>query len=177
MNHPKEAQSILRALIGINILLVMLVAFLFVQTREQAAEAPTSVESVEVVATRESSERTDALAFALAWSPNAKLSKLEKTDAGQVFTFVDAEKKGIAYVVTGAPGAWMGEEVAWYGEGGVAPERLLTSEQAIQKVLQIPGYETVTILGAELVYGPSGEAWYWGVRTERGVVTVNAKLE
>lgn len=59
-------------------------------------------------------------------------------------------------------------------EGGELPADIISSEEAIAKVRKIKGYENEKIESVEMIYGPDGQQWFWGVKTGRGVISIKA---
>ena len=116
-----------------------------------------------------------ALAEAVIWDEKSALAKSTETDFGWSYIFVTETKKDRGYRVEIANGKVVSsEEGAYSGLGGALPSDLVTKEEAIAKVQAIPGYENAQISGIEMIYGPDGKQWYWGVKTERGTVSIKA---
>src|SRR3989344_1133807 len=67
------------------------------------------------------------------------------------------------------------EEILFTGVGGELPESIISSKEAISRARQIKGYEDAEIISVEMIYGPDGKQWYWGVKTSKGVITINAR--
>lgn len=67
------------------------------------------------------------------------------------------------------------EEIPYAGFAADFPADIMTPEDAIAEVHRIKGYENVSVLGIEAVYGPAEHAWYWAIRTPRAVISVEAK--
>lgn len=123
-----------------------------------------------------------ALPRAREWDIKAELSFLKavtsetgRADSWQLI-FVSPQKKGRGFqievkerIVTSAA------EISYSGFAADFPLDIISQEEAIRRVRQISGYENEPVLGIEAVYGPAEKAWYWAVRTPKGVVTVEAK--
>jgi len=113
---------------------------------------------------------------AVNWSRMASLSKVEQLEARWNFIFISAEKKNLGFEVVVQDGAVLStSEVAYVGTGGNYAENNLTREQAIKEMRAIKGYENEPVLSAEMIYGPDGQQWYWGLKTNKGVVTIPSK--
>ncbi len=68
------------------------------------------------------------------------------------------------------------EEISYVGNGEEFPaETIITEERAVEMVKKMPGYENAEILGVDAVYGQGTKTWYWGVKTDKGVVSIEAK--
>jgi hypothetical protein len=145
----------------------------------QRAAIPASPERV-------SAADVSAIAFASAqiWSSDALLAYMNSGAVEQIggraetweFIFVASSKKGKGYRVTILGHAITHkEEINYQGQGAPLPPSMLPEEEAIKRVRAMPGFEDVDILGVEAVHGPSGTVWYWGVKTSKGVVSVEAK--
>lgn len=124
-----------------------------------------------------------ALSEAKKWHPDAALASLtssEETAVGRadhwklIFTSQLAKKKGLLVLVADKM-VVSTQEVPYVGFAADFPTDIISEEEAIARVHQMKGYENEKILGIETVYGPAEKAWYWGVRTAKGVVTVEAK--
>ncbi len=125
-----------------------------------------------------------ALAAAKTWSPDALLAYVNSGAVEQLggraaqweFIFVASSKKGKGYRVTITDHTITHqEEISYQGKGAPLPPSMLPEDIAIKRVRAMPGFEHVDILGVEAVHGPSGAVWYWGVKTSKGVVSVEAK--
>jgi hypothetical protein len=143
---------------------------------EQARPSKKLMTSIDAYALAESKAkewRTDAV---LAAQNSAPAQTSTDGQAGEwELIFVSDAKKGIGYKVTIADkSVRSAEEIPFYGQGGVPPADSLTAEQAIEKVLKIKGYENEKIISVEMIYGPDGSQWYWGVKTAKGTVTIKA---
>lgn len=158
--------------------LIMIAAMGWLVWERQSTPPKRMDATVEDVAAVEQDRVDLALASARVWSADAVLAKIssggESPDTWE-YVFSSASKKGKLFLVT-----IMGGTVASTGEtvgvvsGGAVPENLISSEEAIAKARMIPGYENVQIVGVEMIYGPDGMQWYWGVKTNRGVVSIKA---
>jgi len=67
------------------------------------------------------------------------------------------------------------EEIPFIGTGGELPENIISSKEAVNRAHQVPGYENEEIIAVEIMYGPDGKQWYWGVKTSKGVIRINAR--
>lgn len=66
-------------------------------------------------------------------------------------------------------------EIPYSGVGADFPVETISQDEAIRRMRSVPGYENEPVISVEAVYGPAGEVWYWGVRTAKGVVSIQAK--
>jgi hypothetical protein len=142
-----------------------------ISTTEEAGPTQTYTPEIRY---REASER------AKTWQADAKLSYLVAEGTSRwklIFTSENGAVEGRGYLVlledAGVVGA---EEIAYSGAAAEFPvEDIITADEAVRRVRAMRGYEDARIVGIEAVYGPSEEVWYWGVRTAKGVVTIEAK--
>ncbi len=67
-------------------------------------------------------------------------------------------------------------EILKFWTGGQFPAFFKNGEEATTIMRQVPGYENKKIISVEMFYGPDGERWYWGMRTDIAVVRVNAGM-
>ena len=124
-----------------------------------------------------------ALGRAREWQPDAQLSFLGANTSSEIgrsdswrMIFVSERAKGKGFVVTIENKAIVAvQETLYRGPAADFPANIISSDEAIAQVRAIPGYRDVPILGIEAIYGPAEKAWYWGVRTSKGVVTIEAK--
>lgn len=126
-----------------------------------------------------------ALPHARQWQEDAVLSSLgslekqmtDSTDRWKLI-FTSPHKKGKGFLIevnVSDQSISSTQEIPYTGFSAEFPADIISEQEAIQRVHQIKGYEHELILGIEAVYGPAEKAWYWGVRTSKGVVTVEAK--
>lgn len=124
-----------------------------------------------------------ALAHAKAWQPDALLAFMNSDAAEQggvmhawKIGFVSQSRPDVAYIVHVREGRIEGTtEVAYRGAGAEFPNDITSEEDAIREMRALAGYEDAPVLGVEAVYGPSGKVWYWGIRTPKGVVSVETR--
>ena len=89
--------------------------------------------------------------------------------------FASKKTPGIAYEVLIEDGRVIEtKELRLAREGKAVPGNLITAEEAVAKMRKIPGFENEQVTGVELIYGPDGNTWYWGITTARGVITIKA---
>jgi len=126
-----------------------------------------------------------ALARALEWNADAALAfidsgvkeKSETSSPVWKFTFAPKNndaREGFVVVVEGEKVIRV-EEVEHSGSGVELPDDIISQEEAIARVKKMAGYENEPILGVEAVYGAGNKVWYWGVKTGKGTVSVEAK--
>ena len=124
-----------------------------------------------------------ALGRAREWQPDAQLSFLGANTSSEIgrsdswrMIFVSEQAKGKGLVVTIENKAVVAvQETLYRGPAADFPANIISSDEAIAQVRATLGYRDVPILGIEAIYGPAEKAWYWGVRTSKGVVTIEAK--
>lgn len=121
-----------------------------------------------------------ALAAARLWRDDAALSSLAAAGSRSErweLVFVSASTKGLGYrVVVDDNRVFSQEEISYRGVGAEFPaDDLITPEEAVRQARAIAGYEEATVEGVEAVYGAGGKIWYWGVRTDRGLVSIKAR--
>lgn len=167
---------------GIVFFLFLIVALALTLSSVRSYERATVPESSGLVSATDVA--ATALAAAKRWSSDALLAYVNSGAVEQLgghsatweFIFVASSKKGKGYRVTIVDHAITHEEeIKYQGEGAPLPPSMLPQEVAIKRVRAMPGFEDVDILGVEAVHGPSGAVWYWGVKTSKGVVSVEAK--
>ncbi|MEI7741592.1 MAG: hypothetical protein WCJ29_03740 [bacterium] len=112
------------------------------------------------------------------WNADAVLSKVSlSSDAPDraiyEFSSLQVKNKVLSVIIDGSS-VTSAEEIAAVVTGGEVPSNLIGSDEAITKVLSIKGYEEAKIFGVEMIYGPDGKQWYWGVKTDKGVVSIKA---
>jgi hypothetical protein len=149
-------------------------------------KGPVTVEKLPNDINRMSAQDAIALASpaAKAWKSDAVLSGISSAanGAGESgrsddwdLLFVSPATTGRGYRVTIRSREIAGsEEISFVGAGATPPANIASSQEAIDQLHGIPGYENEPVLGVEVLYGPDGNQWYWGVKTARGVVTVKA---
>ena len=119
------------------------------------------------------------------WQSDAQLSRINsligKTDiSGKsdnwnlIFVSKNLKNKGYHIIVDNKKIS-LAEEISFSGTGGELPENIISSKEAITRAHQAPGYENEEIISVEIIYGPDGKQWYWGVKTSKGTARINAK--
>ena len=118
------------------------------------------------------------------WRPDAVLAKIisspgktgvsgRSDDWELLFVSKSLKRKALRVVITNKMIA-AALEIPYVAPGGDLPENIISSQEAIARVHAIPGYENEPVISVELLYGPDGSAWYWGVKTAKGVITIKA---
>lgn len=123
-----------------------------------------------------------ALPRAREWQSDAILSFLtsqqktaQRAEYWSIF-FTSLHKKDRGFLVEVADQHIISaKEIPYRGSSAEFPSDIMSEEEAIAHVHAIKGYEHEPVLGIEALYGPAEKAWYWGVRTSKGIVTVEAK--
>lgn len=124
-----------------------------------------------------------ALLRAREWRADALMDRI---DSGVIGDTGQSKVWNVTFVSTGASGRGLvveivdravisAVEIPYVGIGADFPVEVISQDEAIRRVRQMKGYETEPILSVEAVYGPAGEVWYWGVRTAKGIISVQAK--
>lgn len=124
-----------------------------------------------------------ALRKAQEWQPDAMLSFIDTVSLDNngnpkiwKLTFVSKNVFEKGFVVEVRNGAVTNsKEIEYNGTGAQLPESIISQQEAIEGVKKIFGYENAEISGVEAVYGKGTGTWYWGVKTSKGTVTVEAK--
>lgn len=128
-----------------------------------------------------------ALARAKIWHTDAGLAYV---DSGPIdergvpvslsYHFVSASAPGVALrvTVTRAGDIDESEVVSFTGTAQAFPDReIITPEQAVVQVKEMPEYQDAQIQSVEAVYGPGNQVWYWGVVTDKGTVSIEATAD
>ncbi len=146
-------------------------------------EAPLTESAATPVWNGEETAREVAMRAAAAWQADAMLATIQSVDTSDTadradawqFTFIASGASGKGYVVRVADGrVTEAVEIDYVASGSALPSSFLTADEAVAAVRKLPGYEDVDVLGVEAVYGASNAIWYWGVKTSRGTVSIEA---
>lgn len=124
-----------------------------------------------------------ALEKAKQWQSDAALSFIDTVSLDHngnpktwKLTFVSKNMPEKGFLVELDNGAVINsKEIEYSGIGAELPTNIISQQQAIEKVKKMSGYGDANILGVEAVYGQGTEIWYWGVKTDKGTVSVQAK--
>lgn len=133
-----------------------------------------------------------ALPKAREWKPGAVLSDVKSLEGGAgntgrsndwelYFTSTSTKTSGYRVIIKNKA-IVKAEEVVFTGttvkgaatKGGELPANIISSQEAVDRMHRIPGYENEPVLSIGLEYGPDGKVWGWNVKTSRGVVTIRA---
>ncbi|OGM93734.1 hypothetical protein A2524_01365 [Candidatus Wolfebacteria bacterium RIFOXYD12_FULL_48_21] len=124
-----------------------------------------------------------ALLRAREWQPDVLMDRINSGDIGDtdkskawkvVFVSKDVIGKGFVVEVVDRE-VTSAMEIPYVGTGADYPVETISQEEAIRRFRQTPWNEQVPILSVEAVYGPAGQVWYWGIKTAKGIVSVQAK--
>ena len=126
-----------------------------------------------------------ALLKAREWQKDAELSRINSLagetgpngradDWDLLFVSKSLKNKGYHIIIRNREIS-LTEEIIFTGTGGELPENIISSKEAVNRAHQVPGYENEDIISVEMIYGPDGKQWYWGVKTSKGVVRINAR--
>lgn len=156
------------------------IVFLFRQTKESPLDIPLeskTEKSAEVLEERAAYEI--ALLRARKWNENAVLahiaSAVDPEESRYTFISESAHGRGFVVAVQGNK-IITADETEYAGTSGAPfPSSAISQEKAAERVRNMPGYEDAEILGVEAVYGKIGEVWYFGVQTDKGTVSVEAR--
>lgn len=121
---------------------------------------------------------------ALNWKPDAKLAQINAkgklSPAGKSDSWVSRfssqsiEGKGYEILIQNRLVAAK-KEIDFYRAGADLPESgLIGEEEAIKKLRGISGYESAAVQSVELIPSVDGKAWFYGIKTEKGVITLPA---
>jgi hypothetical protein len=117
------------------------------------------------------------------WQADAELSYVLSADAGQLkgrsndwsLIFVSKNMKGTGFQVKISDGKiFETKEIVYAGSASEFPKDAISQAEAVAQVRAMKGYENVKILSVGMIYGEAVKTWYWGVKTERGTVTIKA---
>lgn len=114
------------------------------------------------------------------WQHDAVLARIvspEGDTSGEwkaIFISPQVQNKGYVVAVQ-ANALSSAEEIDFVGTGAELPENIITADQAVQQVKGMKGFEDAEVFGVEAVYGADEKLWYWGVKTDKGTVSVEAK--
>ncbi|MEK7123517.1 MAG: hypothetical protein AAB851_01330 [Patescibacteria group bacterium] len=123
---------------------------------------------------------------ALNWKPDAKLAQINakgkmslisgKNDSWiLIFSSPSAENKGYEISVSNRQ-IVSKKEIVFRRQGADLPENgLIGDEEAIKKLREISGYESATVQSVELIPSADGKAWFYGIKTDKGVITLPAE--
>lgn len=119
------------------------------------------------------------------WQDDAVLARIISSEgtAEEVATgtwkaiFVSGKTKGKGYEVEVQGGNVVKEQEIDYAAPGGAelPSDIISTDQAVQIVKGMKGFEDAKVFGVEAVYGSDEKVWYWGVKTDKGTVSVEAR--
>jgi uncharacterized protein YxeA len=90
------------------------------------------------------------------------------------FIFASKQVKGKGFEVRVSGQDVLTKEIDYSGSGEVLPEDIISQDEAVRRVKEMPAYKDAEIIGVEAVYGKGDKVWYWGVRTNKGTVSVEA---
>lgn len=121
---------------------------------------------------------------ALNWKPDAKLAQINakgkispvgKSDSWILrFSSQSVEGKGYEILIQNRLAAAK-KEIDFYRAGADLPESgLIGEEEAIKKLREISSYESAAVQSVELIPSVDGKAWFYGIKTEKGIITLPA---
>lgn len=121
---------------------------------------------------------------ALTWDAEAKLARItsvpsDTNSRGEAdswkLLFTSANRPNVSYEINIVDKQiTSAAETSLVLEGGELPADTISSEEAIAKVRKIKGYENEKIESVEMIYGPDGQEWYWGIKTSLGAIRIKA---
>lgn len=124
-----------------------------------------------------------ALLRAKEWQPDVLMDRINSGDIGDTnqskawrVTFVSKNiaGKGLVVEVTNRK-VTSAVEIPYVGIGADYPIETISQDEAIRRFRQTKGNENEPILSVDAVYGPAGQVWYWGIKTAKGITSVQAK--
>lgn len=127
-----------------------------------------------------------ALLEARKWQPDAMLAFMNSGTVGEtgrsgiwklIFISPKIKNKGLVVEVENYQVVSRQEIPIAASIGADFPADAVYPEEAIQKVRQMAGRADSQILGVEAIYDKRAKTWYWGVKTDRGVVSVDMKKQ
>ncbi len=122
---------------------------------------------------------------ALNWKPDVKLAQINakgkvsltsgKSDSWiLIFSSPSAENKGYEISVSNRQ-IVSKKEIVFRRLGADLPENgFIGEEEALKRLRQISGYENAVVSSIELIPSADGKAWFYGIKTEKGVITLPA---
>lgn len=123
---------------------------------------------------------TKAHENALQWRQDAELSQFSPLGKGNEsgeaeswrFVFVSPTRTGKGYAVNINGSSITSEEFAYEATGAPMPENAKTPEEAVREIRLSQERSEATVYGVEAVYNTQDRVWYWGVMTDKGVISV-----
>lgn len=133
----------------------------------------TSAEAIELAKPDALNWKTDAKLAQI--SAKGKISPAGKSDSWiSRFSSQSVEGKGYEILIQNRLVAAK-KEIDFYRAGADLPENgLIGEEEAIKKLREISGYENAAVQSVELIPSVDGKAWFYGIKTEKGVLTLPA---
>ncbi len=126
-----------------------------------------------------------ALPLAQEWAADAKLAYTAsvpgKTGASGhsndwELYFVSSGKKGRGFhIILSDTLVLKSEEIPYIGKGGTVPVNLIPSEEAVNYIHTLKGYETEPVISTELFWDATAHAWRWAIKTARGTTSISAE--
>lgn len=166
------------ALVVLGVLVYLAWDYTRIGTSVDLSQAPTVTEDAKVGFVDAEAKMYEV---AKKWQSDSVLSQITSigaassegdTESWQAI-FVSPTHEGVGYVVQmNVGGITLEEEVPYVRDGAPFPKDGKTKEQAIAEVRSIAGRENGTIEGIEALYSDVDRVWYWGIKTDGGVVSV-----
>jgi hypothetical protein len=124
-----------------------------------------------------------ALLRAKEWQSDALMDRINSGDIGDTgrskswkVTFVSSHAAGKGFIVEIVNQKILSAtEIPYVGTGADYPVETIPQEEAIRRFRQTKGNGNEPILSVEAVYAPTGKVWYWGIKTAKGITSVQAK--
>lgn len=118
--------------------------------------------------------------YALQWHQDAEISQFSPVGKGNEngeaeswrFVFVSPTRTGKGYAVNINGSSITSEEFAYEAIGAPMPENAKTPEEAVREIRLSQERSEATIYGVEAVYNAYDRVWYWGIMTDKGVISV-----
>lgn len=186
--NVKLNHKVLYAIAGFFILasLIALFSFLLLYKNKnnlRAIETKSQVENITINGVQGQDAESLAQEVAKKWRSDAVLAYMKSdvtvgrgTESWRL-VYISPVLKNFGYEIIIKDGQiFSTKEINYFGQGDNFPtDSKITQEQAIERVKNMPGFKDAEILTIDAVYGPGTKTWYWGIKTSKGIVSVEMK--
>jgi hypothetical protein len=170
--------------IFIIILIIVIVAVFLERNQNKINGTGTNQEAADINMMTSNQAYELGLGKAREWQADAVLAEIKSKDGDTsvrgrsdnwdlIFVSKNASKIGFHIIISNKI-ITKTEEIPFVAAGGEVPSNIISSEEAINIFHAIKGYETEPVISIEMIYGPDGKQWYWGVKTAKGTVAIKA---